>query len=410
MIAVRRVLLLTDAYPPEIRSCPVLMKELAQGLVERGFHVTVLTTWPTYNLTEEDRELYGRRLSNMVQTEDGVRVIRVPVPPLHNVGPVVKGLSEAALPLLMSAAGSLVKAVDAVIVFSPPLSLGLAAAALKVRFGCPIILNVQDLMPQAAMDLGVLKNPLLVKAFEVLEDRCYRHADRITCHSEGNVDWLKTHRPAHAGKLEIVHNWVDVDGYQATEPDREVRGRLGLDLKFVFLFGGVMGFAQDLDTVVEAARRLDDRKDMAFLLVGDGVARERVEAAAMGLTNVVFHPFVAPERYVGWLRAMDAGLVTLRAETRTPVIPSKILGFMASGLPYLAVLGGHSDARRLTANGRCGVMAEPGDPDDVVRAALKLAGDRKKAAGMGRRGLEYCRRHFSRTACIDRYVRLLETL
>lgn len=107
----------------------------------------------------------------MVRTEDGIRVIRVPVPPLHNVGPVVKGLSETVLPLLVSAAGALLSAVDAVIVFSPP---------LKARFGCRIILNVQDLMPQAAVSLASDRG----KAAEMGErglEYCRSHFSRPVC-------------------------------------------------------------------------------------------------------------------------------------------------------------------------------------------------------------------------------------
>ncbi|NOZ00455.1 MAG: glycosyltransferase family 4 protein, partial [Deltaproteobacteria bacterium] len=332
----QRILLLTDAYPPEIRSCPTLMRELALGLAQRGHNVSVLTTYPTYNLTPADREAFRDIRSNIVRDEEGIRVVRVPVPPLHNVGPIIKGVSELALPILISTAGALLGPVDVIITFSPPLTLGIAAAALKKRFGCKVVLNVQDIMPQAAIDLGVLANRALIRSFEAMEDLCYRHADRITLHSEGNVQWMSRHRPRYADRFELVHNWVDAGSYLRADPDPAVRRELGLDGKFVFMFGGVMGFAQDLDTVVEAARRLDGRQDVAFLLVGDGVARKGLETRAFGLSNVVFHPFVEPDRYIAWLKTFDAGLVTLKAEARTPVVPSKMLGFMAAGIPYLA--------------------------------------------------------------------------
>jgi len=408
---VRHVLLLTDAYPPEIRSSSTLMQELAAGLLARGYSVTVLATYPSYNLTPGDRRRFARVIPNLVTTEEGIRVVRVPTPPLHNVGAFLKGFSQGTLPLILSAAGALLNDVDAVVVYSPPLPLGLVAAALKVRFGARVVFNVQDLFPQNAIDLGVLKSPLLIRMFEAIESASYRTADVITCHSEGNIDWLRRHpvlleRP---DDVRPIHNWVDVDQYQETAPDPSVRARLGLADRFVFFFGGVMGYAQELDTVVEAARCLKDRDDLAFLLVGDGVEKAGLVERARGLDNVIFHPFVSPGEYVRWLRSMDCGLVTLRAEMKTPVVPSKILGFMATGVPYVALLNPESDARAMTREGRCGILADPKDVDATVAACLRLASDPQSARAMGSRGLAYCRKHFSRDTCIDKYHGILQS-
>ncbi|NOZ00568.1 MAG: glycosyltransferase family 4 protein, partial [Deltaproteobacteria bacterium] len=399
------------AYPPEIRSSSTLMKELAVGLVDRGYEVSVLATYPSYNLTDEDRDRFARKASNLVMQEHGVRVIRVPTPALHNIGSIRKGLAQVILPLILAMAGACLKRVDAIIVYSPPITLGLAAAALKARFGARVVFNAQDLFPQNAVDLGVLRNPALIRMFEEIEAASFRGADVVTCHSEGNIDWLRRH-PAlrkRPGDVRLVHNWVDIDGYRNSAADRSVRRRLGLEGKFVFFFGGVMGFAQELDTVIDAARRLEDDADIAFLLVGDGVEKAGLERRARGLENVVFHPFIPPDQYVTWLKAMDVGLVTLRAEMKTPVVPSKILGFMAAGVPYLALLNRESDARAITRDGGCGVIVDPGDVEAVVRACRRLASDRAGARRMGARGLDYCRRNFSKDGCIDKYDRILQS-
>lgn len=409
MTAPRHVVVVTDAYPPEIRSAATLMQELALGLRDRGFRVTVLTTFPRYNLDDAGRRDFASLAGNVVRHEEGLAVVRVPTLPIHNVGALVKGLGQVSMTAMLSAAGALVGRADAVVVYSPPLPMGLVAASIKARTGARLVLNVQDLFPQNAVDLGVLKNPAIIKGFQIVETLCYRAADVVTCHSEGNLAWLRRH-PALRGRpdaVEVVHNWVDVDRYQAAQPDRDARRRLGLDGKFVFFFGGVMGYAQDLDTVIAAAARLKDRADLAFLLVGDGVERERLAAMAQDLPNVVFHPFIPEADYARWLRAMDAGLVTLRAEMATPVVPSKLLGFMAAGVPYLALLNRESDARGITRDARCGVVLDPGDAGGLAAEAVRLAAAPLGARDMGRRGLAYCRRHFARDACIDRYAKLL---
>jgi glycosyltransferase involved in cell wall biosynthesis len=409
---VSRVLLVTDAYPPEIRSSSTLMRELALGLQAKGHEVAVLTTYPAYNLTDEARREFASVLSNAVRTEDGgVRVLRVPTPPHHNVGAVVKGLAQLSLPVLLSAAGALLSKVDAIVVYSPPLPMGLVAAALKLRFGARLVLNVQDLFPQNAIDLGVLKDKWLIAAYEAMESACYRAADVVTCHSPGNIAWLRRHAAlsSRPDDVQLVHNWVDVEGYHAAAPDPDVRQRLGLGEKFVFFFGGVMGYAQDLGSVVQAAGRLAHREDLAFLLVGDGVELPKLKALAAGLKNVHFHPFIPPDQYLRWLKAMDAGLVTLRADMKTPVVPSKILGFMAASKPFLALLPRESDAWGITDDARCGTIVDPGDPAAAAAAIEAIAGDRAAARAMGERGLAYCRREFSRDACVDKYDSILNS-
>ncbi len=393
----RHIAILCDSFPPEVRSAATLTGEVARGLRDRGWEVTVLTTGP------------GRGTAN----EDGVHVIRVPSLPLHDVPPWRKGLAWLALPAVVAGAGALLaRRPDVLWVYSPPLTLGLAAAILKRRFRCRLVLHVQDLFPDNAVDVGLLRDPVLIAAWRVVEDLCYRAADRVVVHSPGHVPWLRrhaafSHRPE---AIEVVPNFVDVDAAQAASPDGDLKRRLGLEGRFVFVFGGVMGFAQDLTTVVDAARLLRDRPDLGFLLVGGGVAREAAERRADGLGSVVFHDWVPPREFAGWLRACDAGLVTLRPEMTTPVVPSKTLQFMAAGLPVVAAVPRTSDARDLVSRARCGSWVPAGDARALAGACAALASDPASARVMGERGLATCRESFSREAGLERIGRVLDGL
>ncbi len=342
-----------------------------------------------------------------------IRVIRVPSPRLHDVSRWQKGVAWLALPALVAPAGALLmRRPDILWVYSPPLTLGLAAALLKWRFRCRMVLHVQDLFPDNALDLGLLRDPFLVAAWRAIEDLCYRAADRVVVHSAGHIPWLVRHKAlSHRPEaILIVPNFVDVEAVQRAAPDTDLKRRLGLEGRFVFVFGGVMGFAQDLGTVVEAARLLQARKDIGFLLVGSGVSREAAERRARGLSNIVFHDWVSPETFMRWLRACDAGLVTLRAEMRTPVVPSKTLSFMAAGLPVVAAVPQASDARDLVLKARCGVWVPAGDAQALARACEALASDASAARAMGARGLQACRDFLSREAGIAAICRLLADL
>ncbi len=398
-------LLITDSYPPEIRSASGLMHDLAAGLRDRGHRVSVLTCYPQYNLTAEAKERFADRAANRDACEDGIRVIRVEAEGVHNCGPFRRGLAHLRLPPAFARAAGRLRDVDAVLHYSPPLTLGLAAVWLKRRCGAAYVMNVQDLFPQNAIDLGVLRNPAAIALFRFIERCCYRNADHITCHSSGNRDVLM--RTVRADTpISVVPNWVDLTAYDEA-PASPLLAAIGLRGKFVLMFGGVMGYAQDLDTVIECARLLADYREIAFLLVGDGVEKERLVGRAGGLANLRFHPFVAPDEYTSLVRTVDVGLVTLCGAMQTPVVPSKILGFMAARKPWIGCLPVEGDAWRLGRRSRSALLCRSGDAVDMAKAVLRLFRDRERARRVGQRGREYCERHFARTVCVDRYHAIL---
>nr|HPJ72862.1 glycosyltransferase family 4 protein [bacterium] len=183
-----RVLLITDSYPPEIRSASLLMAEMAEGFRDRGCEVCVLTSSPRYNLAQWP--LAGRKRLFYRETADGIEVIRTHTLPIHNVGHLRRGLGQVFLPAIFSLPTPAIRRPDATVVYSPPLTLGLAAWAVKVSRGTPFIFNVQDIFPQNAVDLGALRNPRIIAAFRAIERFVYRHADAVTVHSNANRNVL----------------------------------------------------------------------------------------------------------------------------------------------------------------------------------------------------------------------------
>ena len=166
-----KILLVTDSYPPEIRSASHLMLELAVELKRREHDVSVVTTWPEYNLDQTN----DRKTFNELEIEGGISIIRVKTLPHHNVNYFLRGLAQLLMPvqLLLKLRKYQIKP-DAVVVYSPPLPLALVGSWLR-RKGARNLLNVQDLFPQNAIDLGILKNPQQIKFFRKLEIEHLNH-------------------------------------------------------------------------------------------------------------------------------------------------------------------------------------------------------------------------------------------
>jgi len=401
------VLLVTDCYPPEIRSISFMMRELAEGLVSRGHNVAVITAMPRYNLTEGVRQDEFEGLS----FERGVKVVRVNTLPIHKVGFVVRGLAHLVLPYLFfgKSLQHIRDRVDTVLVYSPPLTLSLVGTWTKKYYGARYILNVQDIFPQNAIDLRIMRSKTLIRIFEWMESMAYRNASRVTAHSERNMDFLVTRKGISPEKISVVHNWIDLAPYINVKNTGESRKKYGLTGKFVFIFPGILGPSQGLELVIETAREVKENPEICFLFLGDGSEKERLQkmAAEYELANVVFEGFVSKEECIALMKESDVGLACLSSKNKTPVYPGKILAFMACSLPVAAFLHAESDGHRFISDAECGYSIVSNDPRSAVKLIRKIYSEKHRLSEYGRNGLRYVTANFAKDVCIDKLCSLM---
>lgn len=406
MTARLSILLVSAYFPPDTGSAAHLFYELGSALVRKGHSVTVVTAKPAYH-AQGDLSRYRCRL-HVDEVCEGMRIRRIALPSLPRRIPLARGVWQLSAGLLLGIGALSIKRPDVCLIYSPPLTLTRAGTLLKWLREVPFVLNVQDLFPQSVIDLGLLKNRFLIHLFERMEKRYYARADMITVHSEGNQDHLlKKGAPRTA--VTVVPNWVDLEFVKPRPSQNELRSAQGLNDKFVISFGGIMGYSQDLDTVLEAASMLQSYEDVHFLLVGEGVEKPRLMRRSMelGLRNVTFLPMMPREEYAKLLSASDATLATLRAEVRTPVVPSKILSSMAAGRPVILAMDLAGDAPRLvTEEARCGLAVAPGDASGLARAVLELRNDSALRRLLGTRGRQYVEKELSLEKAAERYEQM----
>ena len=400
------VLLVTDAYPPEIRSASHLMQEMAEELRSRGHGVTVVTSYPQYNLTTE---LQGKAFDEF-SVENGINVIRVRTLPHHKVNFVMRGISQLIMPYIFSSKINkyLTTKVDIVIVYSPPLPLAMVGKMIKTKCRSKFILNVQDIFPQNAIDLGILNNPYLIKFFEWIERKAYENADKITVHSEGNKNFLIQKKQISSDKLYTLYNWIDIRPYRTAHATGSFRKKYELEGKFIFLFAGVIGPSQGLDLIIKAANELREISDICFLLVGDGTDKSRLArmAESYALNNVIFKPFVSKEKYPDLVKEADVGIVCLSNRNKTPVVPGKILGYMAASVPVLAFMNKESDVHLLIKEAECGYSAVSDDYKKAVNLIIKIYNEKGKLKQYGENGFKYVLNHYEKSVCIDNLEKL----
>ena len=396
------ILLITSSYPPEIRSSSHLMQELAEGLRERGHAVTVVTVYPGHNLSGSGEQFH----LGSIEMENGIEVVRIKTLSPHRVPYLIRGFSQLVLPyVFFYRIRNLIKRrMDVIIVYSPPLPLAIAGSKLKRFYNAKYMLNVQDLFPQNAIDLGILKNRLLIKLFKRIEAYAYRNADFITVHSENNKSFLATRNKVPQDRIKVIHNWIDIEPYSKAMRTGRFRKMFNIEDKFIFLFAGVIGPSQGLDLIIKAAEKIKDVKDICFLIVGDGMEKERLEKMAddLKLKNVIFKPFVSKDEYPELVKDADVGLACLSSMNRTPVVPGKILGYMAASVPVAAFLNKESDGHQIIRNAQCGYSEISDDVEKTVETVIKIYNEWSRLKEYGENGFGYVKENFERNACINR--------
>jgi colanic acid biosynthesis glycosyl transferase WcaI len=392
------ILYITNYFPPEVGAGPRLPFEMGQWLVNAGHNVTVITNFPRYNLPVMPKQYRGRLFYK--EEMGGMQVVRINAPNFYGMSKWSRGLVQLLAPPVLLLRALRGPRPDVIFTDIPPLLLGIVVRLLALRFRAPCVAHVMDLFPQAAVDLGLISNRLVIRFFEAMERHVYRNVSALTTAAEGYAQFA-IRRGAQPDKIFVVPHWADIDEIRPSERRNEFRATHGLGDNFVVTFAGVMGFAQGLGMVVEAARELATEPGLVFLMVGGGVEQKMLERQAAGLNNVRFLPMQPKHVYPQVLAASNVCLSTLHPAIVAPAVPSKIITIMAAGRPVVAAVG-PSDTASMIRDAQCGLVVPPGDHHALAAAILELKRDSEAAARMGANGRLYAERHLSRDVCLAR--------
>lgn len=403
------ILYLSHYFTPENNAPAARVHAMGREWVREGHEVTVLTSAPNH----PRGVLYEGYRNRPWQQEsiDGIRVVRVWTFLAANAGTVRRTLNFLSYFAAASAAAPFVRRADVVIATSPQFFAGWAGVPAHWAHRAPFVLEVRDLWPESITAVEALERGAAVRALEWLERALYGAADRIVTVGEGYRDQLVARGvPAHM--IDIVTNGVDADLFTPRPPDPGVRDRYGVPRDaFVVVFAGTIGMASGLDVALRAARRLRarGRRDIVFLLVGDGAVRAELEdaARAQGLDTVVFTGMVPRRELPDVLAASDACLVHFRRkELFTTILPSKLFEDAAMAKPILLGFEGHAAA--LVREADCGICFTPEDDAALAAAAERLAGDPDEVRRLGENGRRYVLARFDRRVLAHDYLAILE--
>jgi colanic acid biosynthesis glycosyl transferase WcaI len=401
-----KILLVNQHYPPDAGATGKLAAQLAGRLVRRGHEITVVTGKPTYD--EAKRAAAPSR-----ETTDGVHVRRLPLLPRRSA-PVARMLHYLSFAAALLARGPFLRRPDVVLAFSStPLFGGVAAALLARLVRRPLVYVVQDVYPEVAVALGVLRRGPIERIALSLDTVAWRAAARVVVIGP-ELAAAAAARGVEPARTTVIANWADTRAIVPSVGSAFRRDAGIADDDFVVEYAGNFGRSQDLDVVLEAARLVEAEgppaRPVRFLLVGGGAREAELRRAARELSAVRVLPRQSEDKLGDVLAAADLSLVPLRRGLTRWCVPSKVYSILASGRPVGAAVDADSEVARLVEHGECGFRVEPGDARALAAEIRRLAGDADRARRLGSNGRVRAETEGSLDRAADEYEALLEAI
>ncbi len=401
-----KILFISHYFDPE----PALAgMPFAKELVKLGHEVQVLTGFPHY----PGGKVYDGYKLNLFQREimDGIKVNRCWVYPSHDRSSVKRFMTYASLGVSGALLGPwVVDKADIAFVYSPPATIWLPAAAIRLFRRIPFVYNIQDMWPDALASSTMVKSGLALK----LADKCcrfiYRNADRIVAQSNG-FKKLLIERGIPEERIDVIYNWSDDTKIKTADYDETLARELGMHGKFNILFAGGMGKGQALISIIETANLVkDELPDVQFVFLGSGVEKELLvrKTQELSLNNVKFLDRCPPSEVARYMALAQVMLVHLKDNLIHEItVPSKIQAYMNVGKPIL--IGAIGDAADLVERAGAGIKCQPEDPQEIANAVRKLYQmPPDELSAIGKQGQTYYKNELALQVGARRYERVFQ--
>ncbi len=417
-----RIVLLTTYFHPEITGIAPHATAIAKVLQERGHDVTVFAPWPHY----PEWAVHAEYRHDPPRTEDvdGITVHRSRIWLPRGDSVTVKtrlvgeGSAVAFQGLRLLRHLPVVARADIVIAMSPFFGQGMTALLLRALLRRPFIFHVEDIIPDSAIDTGVLDDAggltrALVSFASWVERRVYRAARCVSTLTGAMRENIQAKAPT--ARVVLAGYWTDPDAHQ---PDDALaaafRAAHGYDAsQLVVGYAGNIGAKQKLEALIDTAGALSQRDPrVQFVIAGDGAHRAPLERAAQaaGLTNVQMLPLQRGRDYSAFLNGVDLSYIAQADGVSDAFIPSKLYPTLASGCAVACFANEGAELYRLMRESGAALTYTWDDTERFVDEMIQLADDRSGLAAMGRAARAFALSRFTRDNALGEFVDAVEAV
>ena len=376
MRPIKRILFLTDNFPPEVNAPATRTYEHAREWVAKGYEVTVITCAPNFPHGKV-YEGYKNKLICFEQ-KDGIKVIRVWTYISANEGFLKRIIDYISFSVMAFMVGLWIRT-DIIVATSPQFFTAVSGRWLSLFKHKPWIMEVRDLWPESIAAVRAMNKNRVYKFLEWVEFRLYKSAKKIIVVTDSFKSKIAS-RGIKPSKINVCKNGVILDLFEPCEKDEELmKANPQLKGKKVFAYIGTHGMAHGLSFILDSLPKLKECLPKAhFLFIGEGAEKDKLlkQAKDLKLTNITFMPFVPKDKVVRYLSLMDIALVNLKkSDTFKTVIPSKI--FEAAALQKPILLGLEGETKEIIESFNAGMCFEPENMDEFISQCHSILNEKK---------------------------------
>ncbi len=399
-----RITVICPHFAPDTAPTGQVITEIVRELQNLGHHIHVVTSLPWYrNHSVEDG--WRGRLFATEKTSWG-RITRIhPFISNKRTNLLARAIAFALFSLVTALAASIGRRTQLILAMSPPLTLAPAGWIAARRHRAPLVLNIQDVHPDAAIETGTLNDERVIGLLKRLEIFSYRKADAITVLSRDLKERL-SNRVEDESKILVIPNFVDTERIYPAEKHNSYREELGVTDETVVLYAGNIGFSQPLEIVLEAAQHLAHRDDILFVINGNGSRRAHLETASEEIPNVTFMDYQPNSRLNEVLACGDIHIIPLKPGLGSISVPSKLYSILAAGRPVLASVDPGTEIDAVVTQSGAGRSVRAGDTEGFIAALEALIDDPNGRAAAGQNARHFAEEWLSSEAIGETYNNL----
>jgi colanic acid biosynthesis glycosyl transferase WcaI len=409
----KKILIHSIVFSPDGVSTAYLYNDIVLGFKDAGYEVVVLTTTPHYNLIETalQKQPLNRKLFGLFYESnfDGIRVIHVPLKKYKTT--IIRILSFIYWHFLSLIIGLSIKKVDFILSPSPPLSIGLISILIAKKNRAKFIYNVQEIYPDLLIKNGALKSNIIIKSLKWLEKYVYNQASAVITIDQKFYDQI-VDRINEKDKLKIVPNFVDTELYKPISKEIELPNPFKKDPhKVRLLYAGNIGFYQDWEPILFAAKKLRDT-NIEFWIIGEGVKKEYLikEVEKHNLTNVKVLPYQDRELMPLINSFADIHFISISKRMEQEGFPSKVYTIMACSKPMIVITGENSPLYNFLKPLNCSMLISNNRNEEFVHSITELANNESKKQELAKNGYEIIQQYYTKEKVLTQYLNLFENL
>ncbi|MEY2780278.1 MAG: hypothetical protein RL623_1458 [Actinomycetota bacterium] len=405
-----RLVVICPHFAPDLAPTGVVMTRIVQELAARGHEIHVVTSLPWYR-NHAIESGWGGRLWRTEKTAWG-SIIRVhPFPGKSKTNLLRRAIGFLAFSYAVGIrsvhAGGLPFKVDGVLAMSPPLTLGLTGWFTKMIRRAPLVFNIQDVFPDAAIQTGAISNKRIIAIAQWFERVSYHRSDAVVLLSQDLRNNIAGKlNPKYHPRLHVIPNFVDTIAITPQSRMTPYRSELGIREELVVMYAGNVGFSQSLHLMLEAAREFPQ---VAFVINGDGAARKKLQEDGSRIPNLYFGEYQPIERLSEVLATGDIHVVPLRAGLASVSVPSKSYSILAAARPMVAAIDLDTEIPHILHQAQAGVAVSPDDVELFIAALRKMIANPQSLLEMGVNGRKWVEEHASPASVAEQYEAIFLT-